>query len=311
MERQKDIELSIVATCYNDAELVPRLVEEIKVNAGSVCSQFEIILVNDGSQDNTEECLDKACAADKRVKALSLTRNFGQQIAMSAGLRHASGKYVLIMDGDLQNPPDAIPLLYKEILKGFDVVYAVSTQRNSLADRMSSAIFWFLVLVMCRVRMVKNQLMMKIMTKEFVERFNQYVERTRTVSDIVNDIGDNHSVVNVLNRKRSSGRSNYGFFKRFSLMIDVLIALTSAPLNMMIYLGMVVFAGTVIVAGYDLYVFFTGQVLPGYTSIILSIFFFGSIHIMLLGFIGRYLASIYKEVRCRPLFYVRKTANLE
>ena len=307
---QNQTELSIVCTVYNDDELVPILISEVKKYVDVLGINYEIILVNDSSSDNSEMEIEKACNRDKKIKGINLARNFGQQIAMSVGMRYATGKYVLIMDGDLQNPPSEIPLLYHEILNGFDIVYTVSKTRNDLFDKWTSMFFWFIVSKILKVSVVKNQLMMKIMTSDFVKRYNTYQEINRTVAGIVRDISSNYQVMYIENTKRTIGKSHYTIFKRFNLLIDIIISLSNAPLNMMIYFGLLVFIVTIIISFYYLFLYLFYDVPPGFTSIILAVFFFGSLIVLLLGFIGRYLSNIYSEVRRRPLYHLKSLYNI-
>lgn len=304
------LELSIVATVYNDAPVVPLLVAEIIKNIHHLELNYEIILVNDFSLDDSENAIQKVCVENKNVKGISLSRNHGQQIAISAGMRFATGKYVVIMDGDLQNPPSEIPRLYSEILKGYDIVYAVSKTRNNILDKTTSRIFWYILTQMMGVKMVKNQLMMRIMKASFIDKYNKYNEINRTVESIVVDISDNYGILQVENQLRISGKSNYNFMKRANLMIDMFISLSNVPLNMMLFFGFFIFISTIIGIIYNLVQYLYYDVPAGFTSTILSIFLFGSLIILLLGFIGRYLSNIYTEVRRRPLFHVKEKYNL-
>ncbi len=307
----QDIELSVVATIYNDAAVVPLLVNEITSHCRPLEINFEIILVNDCSTDNSEKEIEKICLSSSNIKGITLSRNFGQQIAMSVGMRYAAGKYIIIMDGDLQNPPSEIPRLYREILKGHDIVYTVSKTRNNMFDKLTSLLFWLTLTKIFGVSIVKNQLMMKIMTRTFVERYNEYNEIHRTVTGIARDITSHHQVLHIDNQTRKIGKSNYSLTKRLNLMIDILISLSTAPLNIMIVFGFFIFIFTSMASIYHIIMYLFYDVPPGYTSIILSIFFFGSLIVLLLGFIGRYLSNIYTEVRRRPLFHIKKFHNID
>jgi len=311
MKRNVNIELSIVTTIFNDAEIVPLLVKELRSECEQLNVSYEIILVDDSSSDSSESEIQKACQENENIKGISLSRNFGQQIAMSAGLRYAIGKYIVIMDGDLQNPPSEVPRLYTEILKGYDVVYTISEIRNNFFDKLTSLFFWFILTKVLGVKIVPNQLMMKIMNRNFLERFNEYNEINRTVAGIVRDITSHYQVLYIKNQTRKSGRSHYNFFKRFNLLIDLLISLSNTPLNMMIYFGWFIFLSTIIASLYFFIKYLYFDVPAGFTSIILAIFFFGSLIVLLLGFIGRYLSNIYSEVRRRPLFHLKKAYNFK
>lgn len=301
--------ISVICTIYKGASMVDRLIEVLIATLKELPYKYEIILVDDYSPDNSWEVIVKLAREFPEVKGIRLSRNFGQQIAMSSGMNFASGDYIVIMDGDLQNPPSAIPLLIDKLKDGNDIVYTVSNKRNNFKDALSSKIFWFILTSIFKINIVKNQLMMKGMSKNFVSKFNQYGEINRTVSAITNDIGMRSATIAIENQKRHSGRSNYTFFKRFNLMVEVVISLSSAPLNFMIYLGMIIFLFTITASIYYLIRYIVDDIVPGFTSIMLALFFFGSIIILMLGFIGRYLANIYSEVRRRPLFHVDEKCN--
>src|SRR5688572_11442851 len=136
------IELSIVSTVYNDGKVVPLFVEEITKSISSLGISFEIILVNDFSRDNTEEQIKQVCSKYENVKAISLARNYGKQIAVSAGMRYAKGNYVLVMDSDLENPVNAVSGLYHKAKEGYDIVYAVAKKRQTFFKRLTSEMFW-------------------------------------------------------------------------------------------------------------------------------------------------------------------------
>lgn len=303
-------DLSVVATVYNDAGIVETLAEQVIRELEVMQLDYELILVNDGSVDDSEQVISRLSGDNPRIKGLTLSRNCGQQIAMSAGLQFAQGRFVLIMDGDLQNPPTAIPALYRKISEGYDIVYAVSGVRDNRFNEFSSKLLWFALNRIFRLRMVPNQLMMRIMTAAFVSQFNRYSENTRFVAGITHDIGMKYAVVEVENQRRVSGESHYSPFKRLSLMIDIIIGVSVAPLNAMLYLGLAVFFITLLLSAYELYVFVTQGSIPGFTSLILSMFFFNSVIIVLLGLIGKYVANIYNEVRARPLYFVKQKFNL-
>ena len=310
MEETFKYELSIVASVYNDAITVPRLVEEILQNVSGLKILFEIILVNDHSPDGSEAAIQEECKKHPFVKGLSLSRNYGQQTAISAGMRFATGRYVLIMDGDLQNPPSAIPLLYEKIKEGCDIVYTRSKVRNHCFDQWSSGFFWWVVTKLLGVPMVADQLMMKMMTAEFAKNYNRYGEVSRVVAGIATDIGMRSAVLEVANQKRVRGKSNYNFFSRLELFLDMILALSNRPLNLLIYVGGVAgFVFSLLAFNYFIR-HLIYKVPPGYTSVILSICLFGSLNLTMLGVIGRYLSHIYAETRNRPLFFVQKKFNL-
>lgn len=302
--------LSVVCTIYRGSLIVDQLVEQLIGSIKQLPYSFEIILVDDFSPDDSWKKINENCNKFPFVKGVKLSRNFGQQIAMSAGIQFATGDYVVIMDGDLQNPPESIPLLIEKLKEGNEIVYTISKTRNNFRNELTSRFFWYVITKIFKVNIIKNQLMMKGMTKSFVTNYNRYGEINRTVSGIVNDIGMRSAIVEIENKKRHSGRSNYSFYKRFNLMIDIVLSMTNAPLNIIINISLLTLFGTIIISIYQLIMYFFNYVPSGFTSIILSVFFFGSLTLLVLGIIGRYLSNIYTEVKNRPLFLVQEKCNL-
>lgn len=305
------LELSIVATVYNSAGIVSSLVKQIQSVADSLSVTYEIILVDDGSRDDSAYVMEEESRCNARVKSIILSRNFGQQIAMSAGIHHATGKYVLIMDGDLQNPPEAIPDMYQKILEGFDIVYTASHQKNNLLDSVTSWLFWKFLKSVMKIDIAESQLMMRIMTSRMAQYYREYPEKIRTVAAITHDIGMRSTILYVENRRREEGKSNYNTRKRINLAIDVILDFSNRPLNFVFYFGIAIFIATGIAMIYYLYAYLTKNTVPGFTSLILLIMLFGSINLISIGILARYMANIYTEVKRRPLYFIRKVVNLD
>lgn len=303
-------QLSVVATIYNAAPMVRELVNRLRTELEGMGVTYEIILVDDCSKDDSLYVMQTLSEEDTRVKSIALSRNFGQQVAMSAGIHYARGDYVLIMDGDLQNPPEAIPLLYQTIQEGYDIVYTTSVSRNNWVDEATSWLFWKFMRVVMKVDIIRSQLMMRIFTRRVVEYFKLYPEKVRTIVAIINDIGMKYKVIEVPNNKRAWGKSNYNTIKRINLAIDVLLDLSNNPLNILFYSGLTILLLTGVLSLHYLYLYLFESILPGFTTIILSVLFFGSINLISLGLIARYISNIYTEVKNRPLFLVRKTINV-
>lgn len=311
IRKVENIELSIVATIYNDAKTVHLLVAELLKQVTILNVTYEIILVNDNSPDHSEEEIHKACSQNNNVKGISLARNYGQQIAVSVGVKHASGKYVVIIDGDLENPIESIPQLYQKAREGYDIVYAISDVRQSFIKKITSDAFWVVICKLLKINIVKNQLMLRIMSRKMADYYNSYGELSRSVAGITHDIGLRSAQLSVTLKKGKERRSNYNFSKRLNIFIDIVLNLSSRPLNFIIFLGFFTFILSVLGSIYYLYLYFTIETLPGYTSTILALFFFGSIITFTLGIMSRYLSLIYLEVRNRPLFLVKEHYNFE
>lgn len=304
-------ELSIVATVYNSARIVQPLVSQVTSIVNKLGISYEIILVDDGSSDDSCNMLEEQCMLDRKVKSVILSRNFGQQIAMSAGIHHATGRFVIIMDGDLQNPPEAILDLYSKIQEGYDIVYTTSPQKNNKLDSFTSWLFWKFLKNFMKVEIEESQLMMRIMTSRFAYYYREFPERIRTVAALTHDIGMRRTSIPVKNRRREEGKSNYNTRKRINLAMDVILDFSNRPLNFIFNTGIIIFIATIISMIYYLYAYIAFTSLPGFTSIVLLIMLFGSINLISIGVLARYMANIYTEVKRRPLYFMRKTINID
>lgn len=298
--------LSVVMPIYNGATIVPDIIIRMTPVLASLGLSCELILVDDGSRDDSWRAICEAAATAPFVRGVKLSRNFGQQVAVSAGIAKAQGKYVIVMDGDLQNPPEIIGQILERLKEGDDLVYTVSRTRNDWRTEWSSRMFWYVMTRLLRVDMVTNQLMMRGMSRRFAAIYDLYPEATRTVAGISRDIGLRTSTIEVENQRRHSGKSGYSFVKRFNLMIEIVISTTTAPLSALIYASLLVLALTTIMAIYYIANVILRDIQPGFTSLILAISFFGSITTLFIGIIGIYVANIYTEVRRRPLFLVQE-----
>lgn len=306
------VDLTIVGPVYKGQETVPFFVQETRKVLESLDLSYEIILVDDGCPNGSWKAIQGECMKDPSVKGVRLSRNFGQQIAVSAGLSLATGTRIIAMDADLQNPSNAIPTILEKLDNGIDIVYTVSRTRNNWTDELTSYLFWFIVNKVLGVKMIPNQLMMKGFNRKFLDVFNRYPERIRVVAGITHDIGMQSTILEVNNQRRKSGKGNYNFFQRFNLMVDIVLAITPRPLNFIIHFSLLSLIASSFIGVYTIAIyFFYPDVPPGYPTLIALITFFGSMTLLVLGIIGRYLSSIYTEVRERPLFTIQSKVNIE
>jgi dolichol-phosphate mannosyltransferase len=310
LQSRTNITLSIVCTVYRSEIIVPDLVSKISTECTKLSQDFEIILVDDGSPDNSWIEIEKICLSNCNIIGIKLGRNVGQQLAVTAGLRHTSGKFTIVMDGDLQNPPSAIPKIFSKLQRGFDIVYTTSLSRNSIGNSFSSMLFWWIMNKFFKERLIPNQLMMRGMSSKYLKIFNCYDEYIRNVVGITHDIGLNYDIIEVQNGKRHSGKSNYNFFKRMDVMLDLVLLITNRPLTYLIYGACIAVLSSTAFGVLTLINFTRFPEMPsGYPTLVFLISFFGSFTLLVLGVIGRYLANIYTEVRNRPLFSIDKIIN--
>jgi glycosyltransferase involved in cell wall biosynthesis len=304
------IKVSIVAPIYKGGNTLADYISSTRSVLEKTGKSFEIILVDDGCPSGSWHLIEEECNKNPNLKGVRLSRNFGQQIAVSAGLFFAQGNQVIAMDADLQNPPTAIPQILEKLDEGADIVYTISKVRNHWFDEFSSSAFWFVMNRVLGADMISNQLMMKGFSHKFLAVYNNYNERVRAVAGIVQDIGMHSVILEVKNERRKSGRGNYSFFKRLNLMLDIVLTITSRPLNALINISIFSLLASICIGAYTVINYFLfPDVPPGYATIITLITFFGSMTLLVLGIIGRYLSNIYIEVRQRPLFILQDKIN--
>lgn len=309
MQDNRSLLLSIVIPVFNAENMLNELCHQLTSVIKSLNIKFEIVLVEDFSIDNSWEVIKKLCQQHPYIKGIKLGRNFGQQIAVSAGIASVKGKYVILMDCDLQNPTDCIPSILKKLQSGYDLVYTVAKERNNFKDQLTSRAFWFLITKLLKVNIIKNQLMMRGMSERFVKYYDKYSEVNPTVAGISHDIGLKHTVIEVKNNLRYSGKSNYNYFKRFHTMMNIIMDLSTVPLTIIISISVIIFVLNFFAILFYLYNFLFNSVASGFTTIVILIIGFGSLIMLSLGIVGSYIANIYKEVKKRPLFTIDEKVN--
>jgi glycosyltransferase involved in cell wall biosynthesis len=265
-----------------------------------------VIFVDDGSRDQTWALVESAHQKDPRVGGIRLSRQFGHHIAISAGIDRARGRAVVVMDGDLQDPPDAIPLLYERYRAGFDLVYSLRVDRQDpLLKRLNSWLFWGAMNQMSRLHMPPTQMMLRMMSRRFVDAIVQMRETQRFVHGMMAWAGFRVTSVEVPHRARHAGRTNYNFMRQLRLAVYAITSFSATPLRVASVLGLVtsvlsVTAGVALAVARIVYEY----PVEGWASIIISVYFLGGVQLLVLGIIGEYLGKTYKEVQRRPLYFV-------
>lgn len=305
-------EISIVSPVYKGGATLAEFIRQILETLRETDRSFELILVDDGCPHDSWRVVSESCARDVEVKGIRLSRNYGQQIAASAGLRFAKGEKIIVLDSDLQNPIEAIPSVIEQLDNGMDIVYTISRVRNNWIDDATSSIFWFVVKGMLGVQIVPNQLMMKGFSRKFLTAFNGYRETVRVVAGIAHDIGMRSATLEVSNQRSRRGVGNHTFLQRLNLAIDILISLSSRPLNAIIYIGLFSGLGSFFMGVRTIIISLgSPNAVPGYASLLITVIFLGSMNLFVLGVLGRYITNIYTEVRERPLFNVLATSGFD
>lgn len=302
--------ISIVSPEYKGERMVDALVSRIKASLAPITEDFEIILVNDASPDNTWEEIRRQCAADKRVKGINLSRNFGENYAITAGLTYAKGDYVIVMDCDLQNRPEDIPLLYAKAQEGYDIVYARRMQKRfGFFKRLSSRLYHSVLQWLSGVTQDSAVAEFGIYSAKVIREYNKLPEAARSFANLITSLGFRSTSIPVTHAERMEGGSSYSFTKLLKIASDVIISNSNKPLKMAIGLGMIIELFAVVMIIYTLIDHYVSDVPAGFSSTFISIWFLGGLNIMILGIVGLYIDRIFNQVKGRPLFIVSDTIN--
>jgi dolichol-phosphate mannosyltransferase len=275
---------------------------------------YELIFVNDGSVDNSPGLLKKLAAEDPNVKVVNLSRNFGHQTAITCGLHYSRGDAVVVMDADLQDPPELIPELIKKWREGYDVVYAVREQRqgDSLFKRATAALFYRLIRKLSRLEIPADTGDFRLLSRRAVEALQSTKERNRFVRGLVSWIGYRQTGVRFVREERAAGKTKYPFRKMLKFAIDGITAFSFLPLQLATYFGFLISGLSFLYIVYAvLQKLLTDRPVIGWTSVITAILFIGGVQLIMLGVIGEYIGRIYEEVKQRPLYLVDQTFGFE
>jgi glycosyltransferase involved in cell wall biosynthesis len=302
-----EIIYSIVVPVYNEEAILPMFVERLTRLLEGMGEPFEIIFVNDGSRDTSPSLLREFRAKDERVKYVSLSRNFGHQVAITAGLDHAAGAAVVVMDADQQDPPEVIPRLVEQWRKGFDVVIAVRERRSGegLFKRGTAALFYRLLRRMTATDIPLDAGDFRLMSRRAVEALRSLPERSRFMRGLGSWIGFRQASVTFVREARQVGETKYSFRRMLRFALTGITSFSFVPLHLATYLGFVVSMGSLL---YMLYAIaatlFGSRAVPGWTPVIVAVLFIGGVQLISLGILGEYIGRIYEEVRRRPLYLV-------
>lgn len=303
--------ISIVIPVYNEEEVIDQTLDRIMAVVASVEPfKFELILVDDGSTDSTLELLEKRRLLDSRVRIVALTRNFGHQIAVSAGLRFSAGHAVIVMDADLQDPPEVMSEFLENWQNGYDIVYAVRSRRlgEPFFKRLSAWVFYRVMDWSADVSIPHDTGDFRLLSRRVVDAMNAMPEHARYLRGLMSWTGYSSTAVTYLRQPRVAGSSKYPFRKMTKLASEGIFSLSTKPLQAVVAVGMIVSAISILASvWFALSKFLFGLAVPGWTGLIVAISFLGGVQILALGVVGTYIGGIFNEVRGRPLYFVNFT----
>lgn len=300
--------VSIVVPVFNEEENIRVFYEEVCKYMQPLNYDFEVIFVDDGSRDKTPLILAELAEADEKVRGLLLARNFGHQIALTCGLDHAEGDIVITMDGDMQHPPQMIPMLIEKWEAGFEVVQTIrkTTEGVSWVKNFTSAMYYKLINAMSNVHIQEGGSDFRLLDKRVVKGFRLFRERARFIRGMIGAIGYKQTTIDFVAPKRHAGVSKFSIKKMLHFALDGITAYSKLPLRFAFYIGLVFSAISFILAMHVLYIkLFTEEAVPGWATVSASISLLGGFQLLGLGIIGEYVGRIFEEVKQRPLYLVR------
>jgi len=305
--------LSIVVPCYNEeeclAELHGRLTAAARAAAGE---DYEIVLVNDGSRDRSWEMMRSLSAGDPRLVAINLSRNHGHQLALTAGLDLCSGERILIIDADLQDPPELLsPMLAEMDRQRADVVYAVRRARagETAFKRGTAKLFYRLLSRLAEIEIPRDTGDFRLMSRRALDALLSLPEQARFIRGMVAWVGFRQVPIAYDRAERHAGQSKYPLSKMIRFALDAVTGFSTAPLRMASHIGLWLVAASVLLVGYIAIGFFTGSAIQGWTSLMLVVVVLGAVQMFVLGMIGEYLGRLYMESKHRPLYIVAEIAG--
>jgi dolichol-phosphate mannosyltransferase len=312
--------ISVVIPAFNESEGLRALYERLSACAATWDEDFEFILVDDGSRDETLAIAEEIAGRDPHWKVISLSRNFGHQAAVTAGLEHTHGDLVAIIDADLQDPPEELPRFFRKAREGFDVVYGIRTKRKEgIFKRASYHVFYRLLASLASIRIPLDSGDFCVMTRRAVDALAALPERSRFVRGLRSWIGFEQTGLAYERQARAAGAPKYTFRKLLNLALDGLINFSSRPLRLIAVLGVLLSFFTVLLAVFVVVQYAADWTVLGYnprhargwTSLILAILFLASAQLFCLGILGEYIGRLFEEIKRRPVYLVRRKVNLD
>lgn len=304
--------LSIVVPVYNEVDNIRKFYTTVKEVLATMDYDHEIIFVDDGSSDDSAGMLRHIGQEDPKVKVLLLARNFGHQLALTCGLDYAKGDGVITMDGDMQHPPELIPELVKHWEAGADVVRTIrdSTEDASWAKSFTSKYYYKVLNRLANVPIVEGGSDFRLMNRKSLETLKHFREHGRFLRGIVGDLGFVQHEFHFVAPPRFAGTSKFSVKKMMRFALDGITAFSRVPLRLALYIGLLCGLLSLVMIGHILFVhFFSDNVISGWSSLGVAIFFLGGVQLVGLGIIGEYVGRIFEEVKQRPLYWVKDSIN--
>lgn len=302
------VDLSIVVPCYNEADNIDDLLGRLISVLDRLEMTYEIVCVNDGSRDDTLKHLVDFFHSNHNIKVVNLSRNFGKEIALTAGLDYAAGRAVIPIDADLQDPPELIGEMVEKWREGYDVVYARRRSRSgeTWVKKMTAIAFYRVIQKLTPVHIPRDTGDFRLMDRRVVEALKELPETHRFMKGLFAWVGFRQTAIEYDRSPRHRGETKWNYWKLWNFAIEGITSFSALPLKVWSYMGLVVsFFALIYAAFLVIRTLIFGIDVPGYASLMVAILFLGGVQLISLGVIGEYLGRIYAEVKRRPLYLVR------
>lgn len=305
--------ISVVSPVYGCGGTVIELYLRIKKALEAEKLSFELLLIDDGSPDESWPAIEELAQRDNRVKGILLSRNFGQHNAITAGLGHASGKWVVVMDCDLQDQPEEIVRLYRKTEEGYDVVLGQRQERKDrFIKKFLSKSFYKVLSYLTQTQQDSSIGNFGIYKAEVINAVCSLGDQQRFFPTLVKWVGFKQTSIEIEHSRRTIGKTSYSFRKTLNLALDVMLAFSDRPLKIIVKLGVYISFFAVLYTLVTLIRYFAGGIqVMGYTSLIISVWFFSGIIILILGIVGLYIGKTYEKVKGRPYYIIKSRLNLK
>jgi len=306
---QGDKMISLIVPCYNEADNIEYLHRRVQSVMEKTDESWEMIFINDGSHDNTLEKILSLRIRDPHVRVIDLSRNFGKEAALTAGLDHAHGKAIIPLDADLQDPPELIPLMIAKWREGYEVVNAVREIRNgeSWFKRITSFGFYRIINRLSPVEIPPDTGDFRLISEPVLDALKQLPERRRFMKGLFAWVGFRTATISYQREPRLSGKTKWNYWKLWNFALEGITSFSQIPLQLISYLGFMVSLSAFLYGIFLLVkTLINGNPVKGYPSLMVTILFLGGVQMMALGVIGEYLGRTYEESKQRPVYLIRK-----
>ena len=298
--------VSIVVPVYNEEDNIAHFVQSVEKVMETLPYAYEILFIDDGSRDRSREILREMGERDPHVQSIFLARNAGHQVALTCGTDHADGDAVITMDGDMQHPPELLPVLLAKWEAGYEIVQTVrlTTEGASIFKRLTSKYYYRLLNAMTDVEIQEGGSDFRLMDRKAVLALRRYHEHARFIRGIVGAMGFRKTSVEFVAPERFAGQSKFSLHKMISFALDGILAYSVQPLRVAFYMGMLSALLAMLIFLHVLFETLSGETVPGWSTIVVCSLFFGGMQMMMLGVCGEYIARILQEVKNRPLYLI-------